>query len=92
MHSLTLQSCCPFSQIPLHQGVWGSGSKDPRSISLDTRLKGVLSFCLRRLYHPEKYARCLLDRRLCGSQSQSGRGDEKQIPVPVQDTSLVVEP
>jgi hypothetical protein len=58
-------------ESPRHEAVWGSGSIAP-CILLNLDAGRVVSFTPRPLC-----IRYPLDRRLCGPQSGSGRGDEE---------------
>jgi hypothetical protein len=61
---------------------WGSGGIAPRFPDLGTRRRWVVSFTIRPLYSRGKSRRYALDRRLGGSQSQSGRGEEEKNSQP----------
>jgi hypothetical protein len=62
---------------------WGSGVIAPRILDLGTRWRWVVSFTPRPLYHQGKNPWYLLDRRLGGPQSRSGRGGEEKISQPL---------
>jgi hypothetical protein len=66
----------PVLKTPCHEDVWGSWGLAPHSLHLSTRWKWVVSFTPRW-----KSPRYVLDGRLGGPQSRSGRGgEEKNIP------------
>jgi hypothetical protein len=62
---------------------WGSSGIAPRILDLGVRWGWVVSFTPRQIYPQEKKLRYPLDRRLCGSQSRSGRGGEEKISHPL---------
>jgi hypothetical protein len=66
---------------------WESGSIAPSILDLGTRWRWVVSFTPRPLYPREKSLRYQLDKRLCGLQSLSERGEEEKIPSPCWDSN-----
>jgi hypothetical protein len=58
---------------------WGSGGIAPRALDLSTRWRWVVSFMPRPLYPRSKSSRFLLNRRLGGPQSRSGRVGKEKI-------------
>jgi hypothetical protein len=69
---------CIIPQI-CHEGVWGSGCIGPHFLDLGTTWGWVVSFTPPSLYPRGKSPRSLLDRRLDGPQSRSGRRGEEKI-------------
>jgi len=61
----------------------GSGGIAPRILELGSRLRWVVSFTPRPLYTQGKSLWYLLDRRLGGPQSLSGRGGEEKNSQPL---------
>jgi hypothetical protein len=70
---------------PFHEGVLGSAVIAPRILDLGTRWKLVVSFTPQPL--SPSYP---LDRRLCGPQSRSERGEEKNSqPLPELEPPII---
>jgi hypothetical protein len=67
----------PFNRAPRHEGVLGSGGIAPRILYLGTRWRWVVNFTPRPLCLQRNSPWHLLDRRLGGPQSRSGRGGEE---------------
>jgi hypothetical protein len=61
---------------------WRSGSVAPSILDLGTRCRLVARFTPRPLYPQGKSPLYLLDRRLGGNQSRSGRGGEEKNSKP----------
>jgi hypothetical protein len=62
----------------------GSRSIDPCILVLDTIWRWMVNFTPRPLYLQGKSPSYLLDRRLCGPQSRSGRSAEEKNSQPLQ--------
>jgi len=60
-------------QVQSYEDVWWSGCISPRICNLTTRWRWVVKFTTRPLYPWVKSPRCLLDRKLGGSQCWCGR-------------------
>jgi hypothetical protein len=71
-----------------HEGVWGSGSIDPRFLDLGISWIWVVSFTPLLLYPRGKSSRYPLDRRLGVPQSQYGRYGESKILDPTGTRTL----
>jgi hypothetical protein len=67
-----------FNRAPCHGSVLGNGGIAPRILDLGTWWRWVVSFTPRPLYRQERTPWYPLDRRLGGSQYQSGRGGEEK--------------
>jgi hypothetical protein len=67
-----------FNWAPCYNGILGSGGRAPRTLDLDTKWRWVVSFTPRPLYSQGKNPSYLLDMRLGGPYSCSGRGDEEK--------------
>jgi len=76
-HVSTVKVSLCFNWVRHHESVLGSGGIAPRILDLGTRWRWVVSLTTRPLYTRNKSPRYPLDRKLCGPQSLSGRGDEK---------------
>jgi len=70
-----------------HEEVLGSGGIAPCILNLGTRWRWVVSSTPRLLYPRRKSLRFPLDRSLGGPQSQFGRGGEKEIFRPSQESN-----
>jgi hypothetical protein len=77
------------NQALSHEGVWGSGCKDPRLPVLGTSW-WVVSFIPRPLYPRGISPWYPLDRRLGGPQSRSGRSGENSWPYRDSNSNLSV--
>jgi len=86
--------CWWYNWAPRHEGVLGSGSIAPWIFNFGTSWRWVISFTLRPLYVRDESPRYPLDRRLCGLQRRSGRGNEEKLPFPVPpgNRTLAVHP
>jgi hypothetical protein len=78
-----------FNWSPRHEGVLRSGCIAPRS-DLGTRWRWGVSLTPRPLYPQGKSPWYLLDRRLGGPQSRSGRGGEEKNSQPLPWLELLV--
>jgi len=67
-----------LNQAPL-KVYWESVGIAPGFLSLGARWRWVDNFTPRSLYLRGKSPRYILDRRLGGPQSQSGRGNEESV-------------
>jgi hypothetical protein len=88
----TPNSCtCAFNWAPRHEWVLRSGGIAPRILDLGTRWRSVVSFTPQPLYPQRKSPSYLLDKRLGGSQSRSGRaGEEKHShPLPGLEPPII---
>jgi len=72
---------------------WGRGGIAPRIFGLGTRWRWVVSLANRPLYPHGKNPPYVLDRRLGGLQSQSGRSSEEKNSQPLPGLELpVIQP
>jgi hypothetical protein len=69
-----------LNQVPRHEDVQGSEGIAPHNLNLGIIRKSVVSFTPRPLYPGEKRPQRLLDRRLSGAQSRSGREEKSSCP------------
>jgi hypothetical protein len=78
-------------QALCYKDVWGNGCIDPHALDLYISWRWVVSFMPQWHYLWGNHFQYPLDRRLCGSQSQSGRGEEKN-PTPTRNWTLTPWP
>jgi hypothetical protein len=71
-----------LNEAPRHEDVLGSGGIAPHIFDLGTTWRWVVSFTPRPLYLQGKIPWYPLDRRLGGTQSRSGHGDEEKNSQP----------
>jgi hypothetical protein len=76
-------SLCSCNWAPSHENVLGSGGLTTRILDLGTTWRWVVTFTRRSLYPQRKSPWYLLDRRLSGPQSWSGRGGEEKNSQPL---------
>jgi hypothetical protein len=72
-----------FNCAPRHEGVLGSTDIASRNLDVGTRLRWVVSFTPRPLYPQGKSPLYLVDMRLGGPHSRSGRGGEEKNSQPL---------
>jgi hypothetical protein len=72
-----------------HMGEWRYSSN---ILDLGTRWRRVVSFTPRPLYPRGKSRQYLLDRRLGGSQSRSGRCGEEKNLAPARNKTPAIQP